>query len=127
EQAFGSHLMVRGFLLNNQLTDFAFSPIDEEGRPVPTGVEPGNRLRSSMDPAIVFADGPDPGDRKLRFLLGSPGGPGIILFNIKAIVALLDWKLDAQKATDLVNFGSTGGAFLIEPGKDWDALAEAMK
>lgn len=126
EQAFGSHLMVRGFLLNNQLTDFAFVPVDEDGRPVANRVEPGKRPRSSMDPTMIFTDG-EAGMRKLRFLVGSPGGPGIILFNLKAIIALLDWNLDAQRAADLVNFGSTGGAFLIEPGKDWDALAESMK
>ena len=60
------------------------------------------------------------------FLLGSPGGPGIILFNLKAIIALLDWHLDPQAATALANFGSTGGPFLLEPGQEWDALADGM-
>ena len=124
EQAFGSHLMVRGFLLNNELTDFSFVPVDEDGRPVANRVEPGKRPRSSMDPTMIFADRVR--RPKLRFLLGSPGGPGIILFNLKAIVALLDWHLDPQAAAALVNFGSTGGAFLLEPGDDWDALAEGM-
>jgi gamma-glutamyltranspeptidase/glutathione hydrolase len=126
EQAFGSHLMVRGFLLNNELTDFSFTPVDDEGRPVANRVVPGKRPRSAMDPTMIFADGPDPDRRKLQYLLGSPGGPGIILFNLKAIIAMLDWHLDPQAATALVNFGSTGGAFLIEPGQEWDALAEGM-
>ena len=126
EQAFGNRSMVRGFLLNNQLTDFSFVSVDDEGRPVANRVEPGKRPRSSMDPTMIFAMGPAAGERKLRFLLGSPGGPGIILFNLKAIIAMLDWHLDPQAATALANFGSTGGAFLLEPGAAWDALAEGM-
>jgi gamma-glutamyltranspeptidase / glutathione hydrolase len=58
--------------------------------------------------------------------LGSPGGPGIILFNLKAIIAMLDWHLDPQEAAALANFGSTGGPFLLEPGREWDALGEGM-
>jgi len=126
EQAFGNRSMVRGFLLNNQLTDFSFISVDDEGRPVANRVEPGKRPRSSMDPTMIFAMGPGAGERQLRFLLGSPGGPGIILFNLKAIVAMLDWHLDPQAAAALANFGSTGGAFLLEPGKEGDALAEGM-
>jgi gamma-glutamyltranspeptidase/glutathione hydrolase len=79
-----------------------------------------------MDPTIIFTMGPAPDDRRLRFLLGSPGGPAIILFNLKAIIAMLDWHLDPQAAAALANFGSTGGAFLLEPGQEWDALAEGM-
>jgi gamma-glutamyltranspeptidase/glutathione hydrolase len=126
EQAFGNRAMARGFLLNNQLTDFSFVSVDDEGRSVANRVEPGKRPRSSMDPTMIFAMGPAAGERRLRILLGSPGGPGIILFNLKAVIAMLDWHLDPQAATALVNFGSTGGAFLIEPGAAWDALAEGM-
>jgi gamma-glutamyltranspeptidase/glutathione hydrolase len=77
-----------------------------------------------MDPTMVFSDSDG---RSLRFLLGSPGGPGIILFVLKAVVALLDWHLDPQAAAALVNFGSTGGTFLIEPDATWDSLAESMR
>ena len=125
EQAFGSHLMARGFLLNNELTDFSFLPVDDNGRPVANRVEPGKRPRSSMDPTMIFASGGS-GERRLRFLLGSPGGPGIILFNLKAVIALLDWHLDPQAAAALANFGSTGGPFLLEPGQEWDPLADGM-
>jgi gamma-glutamyltranspeptidase / glutathione hydrolase len=121
EQAFGSHLMVRGFLLNNELTDFSFVPVDDDGHAIANRVEPGKRPRSSMDPTIIFAEG-----GKLRYLLGSPGGPGIILFNLKAIIAMLDWHLDPQAAAALANFGSTGADFLLEPGDEWDALADGM-
>jgi gamma-glutamyltranspeptidase/glutathione hydrolase len=126
EQAFGNRSMARGFLLNNQLTDFSFVSVDDEGGPVANRVEPGKRPRSSMDPTMIFAMGPAAGERRLRFLLGSPGGPGIILFNLKAIIAMLDWHLDPQEAAALANFGSTGGPFLLEPGREWDALGEGM-
>jgi gamma-glutamyltranspeptidase/glutathione hydrolase len=121
EQAFGARTMVRGFLLNNQLTDFAFAPVDDAGRPVANRVEAGKRPRSSMDPTMVFGK-----DGGLRYVLGSPGGPAIILFNLKAIIALLDWRLDASQAAALVNFGSTEDTVLLEPGAMWDALASAL-
>lgn len=124
EQSFGSRLMVRGFLLNNELTDFSFAPVDEDGHPVANRVEGGKRPRSSMDPTMIFSDSDG---RSLRYVLGSPGGPGIILFVVKAIVAMLDWNLGPQEATALVNFGSTGGGFLIEPGDAWNGLAEVMQ
>jgi gamma-glutamyltranspeptidase/glutathione hydrolase len=127
EQAFGSRIMVRGFLLNNQLTDFSFVPVDDDGHPVANRVEAGKRPRSSLDPTMIFATGSGTHPRELRYLLGSPGGPGIILFVAKSIVAMIDWGLDPQAATGLVNFGSTGDAVLIEPGARWGQLAEEMK
>ena len=120
EQAFGARTMVRGFLLNNQLTDFSFVPADEEGHPVANRVKGGKRPRSSMAPTIVF--GPD----GLRYVLGSPGGPAIIPFNVKTIVGLIDWGLDAAEATALVNFGSIEKAVLLEPGAEWDGLAASL-
>jgi gamma-glutamyltranspeptidase/glutathione hydrolase len=127
EQAFGSRIMVRGFLLNNQLTDFSFVSVDDDGQPVANRVEPGKRPRSSMDPTILFAAGSGTHPRELRFLLGSPGGPAIILFVAKAVIAMIDWRLDPQAATGLVNFGSLGDAVLLEPGARWDQLADEMK
>ncbi len=122
EYAFGARTMVRGFLLNNQLTDFSFEPVDEEGRPIANRVEPGKRPRSSMDPTMVFGE-----DGKLNYVLGSPGGPGIILFNLKAIIALLDWRMDAAQAAALVNLGSTETTALMEPSPAWDSLAEKLE
>jgi gamma-glutamyltranspeptidase/glutathione hydrolase len=120
ESAFGARTMVRGFLLNNQLTDFSFGPTDEHGRPVANRVEGGKRPRSSMSPTIVL--GPD----GLRYVFGSPGGAAIILYNVKTIIALIDWSLDAAKAAALVNFGSVEKAILLEPGAEWDSLATAL-
>jgi gamma-glutamyltranspeptidase/glutathione hydrolase len=121
EYAFGARSMVRGFLLNNQLTDFASLPTDDEGRPVANHVEPGKRPRSAMDPTIVLGN-----DGALRYVLGSPGGPVIILYNVKAIIALIDWGLDPAQAAALVNFGATENVLLLEPGAEWDSLAKAL-
>jgi gamma-glutamyltranspeptidase/glutathione hydrolase len=120
EAAFGSRLWAAGFLLNNELTDFAFRPNDRSGRPLANAVAPGKRPRSSMAPTIVFdAEG------RPWAALGSPGGSRIILYVVKALVGLIDWKLDAHSALALMNFGSRGGPFEIEidHGKAvWHAL-----
>jgi gamma-glutamyltranspeptidase/glutathione hydrolase len=123
EQAFGSRNMVRGFLLNNQLTDFSFVPVDDEGRPVANRVEGGKRPRSSMAPTLVLARDGD----ALHYVLGSPGGSAIIIYDIKALIALIDWRLDAADAAALVNFGSTGGGVVIEPWAEWNNLASALE
>jgi gamma-glutamyltranspeptidase/glutathione hydrolase len=122
EYSFGARTMVRGFLLNNQLTDFSFLPVDARGRAIANRVEPGKRPRSSMDPTMVFG-----ADDKLDYVLGSPGGPGIILFNLKTILALLDWQMDAAQAAALLNFGSTKDTILMEPGPEWDPLAASLE
>ena len=121
EQAFGAKLMVRGFLLNNELTDFSFLPADAEGRPIANRVEPGKRPRSSMDPTIIFAEGRVP-----KFLLGSPGGPAIIPYVVKAIIGLVDWKLDAAEAASLANFGAIGERIVLESDAANDQLAEEL-
>jgi gamma-glutamyltranspeptidase/glutathione hydrolase len=121
EQAFGAKLMVRGFLLNNELTDFSFLPADAEGRPIANRVEAGKRPRSSMDPTIIFAEGRVP-----KFLLGSPGGPAIIPYVVKAIVGLVDWKLDAAQAASLANFGAMGERIVLETDAANDPLAEEL-
>lgn len=120
EGAFGSRLWAAGFLLNNELTDFAFRPTDAVGRLVSNRVEGGKRPRSSMAPTIVYdAEG------RVFAVLGSPGGSRIPLYVIKTLIALIDWRLDAQAAAALPNFGSRGGAFEIEPGRH--TLAHALK
>ena len=112
ESGLGSRQMVRGFLLNNQLTDFSFVPVDEEGAPVANRVEAGKRPRSSMSPTLVF----DPRGR-LEMVLGSPGGSQIIQYVVKVLVATLDWGLDIQSAIDLGNFGAqTSAVTMLERG-----------
>ncbi|MFD0986401.1 gamma-glutamyltransferase [Methyloligella solikamskensis] len=125
EQAFGARTMVGGFLLNNQLTDFSFEPKDKDGRPVANRVQPGKRPRSSMDPTIAFTD--KNGGRGLRYVLGSPGGPGIILFNAKTLFAMIDWHLDPQAAVDVANFGAVGNTLLLETDPGLDDLAGKLE
>ena len=121
ETNFGSRVMARGFLLNNELTDFNFLPV-EDGRLVANGVAPGKRPRSSMAPFIVF-------DRsgRLAMTVGSPGGSQIINYVAKALVATLDWKLDMQAAIDLPNFGSRNGPTEIEKGTALEGVQAALK
>jgi len=119
EGGFGSHNWAAGFLLNNELTDFSFVPVDAAGHPVANAVAPGKRPRSSMAPTIVFDR-----QRNVEAVLGSPGGSRIILYVVKTLVALLDWGLDAQTAADLTNFGSQGSGLEIE--LDWPAVPLAL-
>ncbi|XVO88178.1 gamma-glutamyltransferase [Pseudomonas palleroniana] len=122
EAAFGSHVMVQGFLLNNQMTDFSFIP-EENGQPVANRVEPRKRPRSAMAPTLVF-------DRKSGELLatvGSPGGSQIIEYVSKSLVAMLDWNLDPQAAISLPNFGSRNGATELEAGLFSPGLKQALQ
>ena len=121
ESFFGSRIMVHGFLLNNEITDFNFSPV-EQGAPVANRVAPGKRPRSSMAPFLVF-------DRKgdLYMAIGSPGGSLIIGYVAKALLAILDWRLDVQQAIDLPNFDSRNGPTEIERGTELEALVPALK
>lgn len=104
ESSLGSYHMVNGFLLSNQLTDFSADPVDGSGNAIANRVEPGKRPRSTMAPTLVFR-GTDAGD----FLMatGSPGGGAIIQYVVKTVVGAVDWKLNAQQATSLVNFGAS--------------------
>jgi gamma-glutamyltranspeptidase/glutathione hydrolase len=122
ESFFGSRIMVRGFLLNNELTDFNFLPV-EEGAPVANSVAPGKRPRSSMAPFLVF----EPKSGALEMTVGSPGGSLIIGYVVKALVGILDWKLDVQSAIDLPNFGSRNGPTEIEKGTELEGLDGALK
>lgn len=108
EMGFGSAVMVGGFLLNNQLTDFALSPRDSEGL-VANRVEPGKRPRSSMTPVMTFATDGTP-----QHILGSPGGPRIINYVGKTLIGLLDFQLDMQAAIELPNVTNLNGPTAIE-------------
>jgi gamma-glutamyltranspeptidase/glutathione hydrolase len=121
ESIFGSGRMTDGFVLNNQLTDFSFSPKTPEGEPAANAVAPGKRPRSAMSPVIVF-------DRDGRFVLalGSPGGPSIIAYNLKAMIAILDWKLTAEDALSLPNLVSHGPVFTSEAEKFPPGVVDAL-
>jgi len=107
ESSMGSFHMTNGFLLNNQLTDFSAAPTDASGLPIANSVAPGKRPRSSMAPTLVFKTGADgkPGDFVMA--TGSPGGGTIPQYVLKTLVGALDWGLDAQQSSNLVDFGAS--------------------
>ncbi|HEY1723853.1 MAG TPA: gamma-glutamyltransferase family protein [Steroidobacteraceae bacterium] len=109
ESIFGSGRMVDGFLLNNQLTDFSFSPQDPDGRAAANAVAPGKRPRSAMSPMIVF-------DRDGHFVAaaGSAGGPAIIAYVVKTLIGTLDWHMTMQSAISLPNLVAHGEHFSAE-------------
>ncbi len=121
EAAFGSHLMVKGFLLNNHLTDFSFIP-REQGKPVANRVQPGKRPLSAMAPTLVFSQA----SGELVASLGSPGGSQIIGYVNKALIGLLDWQLDPQQAAGLPNFGSRNAGTEVEAGLASPALIRQL-
>jgi gamma-glutamyltranspeptidase / glutathione hydrolase len=123
EDAFGARQMVKGFLLNNELTDFSFVPRDAQGRPVANRVQPGKRPRSSMSPTLVF----DKPTGQLRMSVGSPGGPMIIHFTAKTLVGVLQQDWSPQAAVDSPNFGSVGGPLVLEQGRFTSNTVEALR
>jgi gamma-glutamyltranspeptidase/glutathione hydrolase len=130
EDAWGARVMVNrgvglegGFLLNNQLTDFSFTPASANGLPIANRVEPGKRPRSSMSPTLVFDD--DSG--QLLMSLGSPGGALIIHFTAKTLLGLLNGGLNAQSAIDVANFGTLGGPLFLEQNRFPNASIENLK
>ena len=122
EMAFGSTLMVRGFLLNNQLTDFSFAAAGEDGSKVANRVEPGKRPRSSMSPMMVFdANG------QLYMLAGSPGGSRIIAYVARTLLGTLGFGLDVQQAIDLPHVVNRNGGTDLEAGTAAESLADALR
>jgi len=123
EAAFGSRQMVKGFLLNNELTDFSFAPTDAQGTPVANRVEPGKRPRSSMSPTLVF----DKASGQLVASVGSPGGALIIHYTAKALYGMFHWGLLPQQAINLPNFGATGVPTQLEAKRFPAATVDALK
>ena len=130
ESSFGSGVMVRGFLLNNQLTDFSFSPADEDGVPVANRVQPGKRPRSSMSPTIVFNE-----DGEVELVTGSPGGSRIIGYTAQSIINVLDFGMDPQQAINAPHYTNRNSSYtqIEEPiagvtvGYDAEALANDLR
>lgn len=124
ESAFGARIMVRGFLLNNQLTDFSWIENGgEAGNPAAANaVDGGKRPRSAMAPTLVFD-----GTGKLEYILGSPGGPPIINYVAKALVGLIDWNLPLADTFAQPHYGSRNRATEIEKGTRIEALALPLK
>src|SRR5690606_18864265 len=110
QSTFGSTLMVGGFLLNNQLTDFSYEP-ERFGRPVANRVEPGKRPLSSMAPTLVL----DP-DGRLEIAIGSPGGTRIINYVSQALVNIIDLGMNVQDAIAAPHFVAQHGPIELEQG-----------
>jgi gamma-glutamyltranspeptidase/glutathione hydrolase len=119
ETNFGSRVVTDGFMLNNELTDFAFAP-EENGKPVANRVEGGKRPRSSMSPTMVFRDGAP------MLLIGSPGGANIIPFVAQALIGILDFGMDPQAAIDAPHVLNRGGPTMVEEGPEAAATVEAL-
>jgi len=124
ENAFGSRQFVRGFFLNNQLTDFSFVPAIN-GKPVANRVEPRKRPRSSMSPVIVF-EGRYWGGQFL-VALGSPGGSRIIGYVTQALVALLDWGMTPEEAVRLPHHVNRNGPTELEKDTAAEKLLEDLE
>ncbi len=121
EAAFGNRQMVRGFFLNNELTDFSWVP-EEDGKPVANRVEAKKRPRSSMAPTMVFDE-----KGKLFMVIGSPGGHSIINYVALTIVNVLDWNMDIQKAIAAPRTGSRNGPTELERGTKLERLAPELE
>jgi gamma-glutamyltranspeptidase/glutathione hydrolase len=121
ESAFGSGLMVNGYYLNNELTDFSFEP-EEGGCPIANRVEGGKRPRSSMSPTIVY--GPD---GRVRLAVGAAGGATIPAQVLKAIIGVIDWHLSAQQAIALPVLFAPGDTVYVEKGSYLEAMIPELQ
>lgn len=121
EAGFGSGLMVGGYYLNNELTDFDFVP-EIDGRPVANRVEGGKRPRSSMAPTLVY--GPD---GRLVLMVGAAGGATIPMQVAKTLIGVIDWKLPVQQAIALPVLFSPGDTVYVEPGGTLEAMAPQLR
>lgn len=119
ENGFGSRVMVNGFLLNNELTDFSFKPENESGL-VANRVEPGKRPRSSMAPTIVYKD-----DNPI-LVIGSPGGSRIINYVANSLVRVLLWDQPIPEAIDAPHISNRYGPMDLENGAVPEALLKAF-
>jgi gamma-glutamyltranspeptidase/glutathione hydrolase len=121
EAPFGAQIMLHGFLLNNELTDFSPQP-EAGGKPVANRVEPGKRPRSSMSPTLIFDQ-----DHKLVAAFGSAGGARIIGDTMQTVIGLLDWKLSMQDAIALPRILNMNGATELEAGTPLANEADALR
>ena len=120
ENGFGSRLMVNGFMLNNELTDFSFRT-HSDGVPIANALAPGKRPRSSMAPTIVMKD-----DKPL-IVTGSPGGSRIIGYVAQSLIGMIDWNMSPQEAINMPHLVNRFGTFDLEAGTDAEMLAPALE
>jgi gamma-glutamyltranspeptidase/glutathione hydrolase len=121
QSTFGSQLMVGGFLLNNQLTDFTYEP-EIRGLPTANRIEGGKRPLSSMSPSFVLDE-----QGRLSMVIGSPGGTRIIGFVVQALLGVLDWGLDIQQAVAAPHFIAQDGPVELEQGTSITAHRDGLE
>jgi gamma-glutamyltranspeptidase/glutathione hydrolase len=124
ESSFGNGVLVNGFLLNNEMTDFSFAATDADGVPIANRVQPKKRPRSSMSPTIVFDE-----HGRVKIVTGSPGGSRIIAYTAQSIINIIDFGLDPQQAINVPHYMNRNGTTDIEepiPGVTLDYDAEAL-
>jgi gamma-glutamyltranspeptidase/glutathione hydrolase len=121
ESIFGSGRMVDGFFLNNQLTDFSFNPLQENGDEAPNAVAPNKRPRSSMVPLILLdADG------KFAGAIGSAGGNSIPAYVGKTLVAAVYWGMSMQDALAQPNLVARGNRIGAETDSFEPAIVKGL-
>ena len=120
ETGFGSRVMVGGFLLNNELTDFSFIP-QRNGQLIANRLEGGKRPRSSMAPTIVLKN------KKPFLITGSPGGSRIISYVARTILAVLEWGFDPQLAINSGHIVNRNGVTELEEGTDAIRFKEGLE
>ncbi len=120
ENAFGSRLFVRGFLLNNELTDFSFAT-HSDGRPIANRLEPGKRPRSSMAPTVVLHN------NQPYLAIGSPGGSRIIGYVAQALIAHFQWDMDIQAAINQPHVLNRFGEMELEKGTQAEQFKPALE
>jgi len=122
ESIFGNARMAGGMFLNNQLTDFSFKPVDDQGQAIANKVVPGKRPRSSMSPTIVLDN-----DGEFFLATGSPGGNSILAYTAKSILGVMEWGLSPQQAIELPNMVARGDRVRIEKDRASPELIQALR
>ncbi len=122
ESPFGTRMMVNGFIINNQLTDFTFAAHLPDGSEHPNAPAAGKRPRSSMAPVIVLDR-----DGNVRLVIGSRGGARIIGYVLKVLIGVLDWDMELQQAIALPNFLHRGVTFELEQGTSVARHRDALR
>lgn len=121
ESGFGSNLIAGGYILNNELTDFAAVP-ELNGAPVANRVQPGKRPLSSMSPTIVYDRTGQP-----IFTVGAAGGKTIIMQVTKALIAHLDWGMNARDALGLGLVYYDRDGLILEQGTALEAIKAPLE
>tara|TARA_B100000945_G_scaffold74788_1_gene57563 strand:+ start:4639 stop:6381 length:1743 start_codon:yes stop_codon:yes gene_type:complete len=121
ESAFGSHRWASGFLLNNEMTDFA-RKVPDDGTRLANAVAPNRRPRSSMSPTMIFDK-----FNNLLMITGSPGGNSIPAYVSKTIVGVFDWGMSAQKAVDQPNIVARGEKVKVEGSRQGKKIERMLR